>query len=344
MKIKLEQIATQLTKQLKPVYLICGDEPLLVDETSHYIRKFAKREGYDEHHLLPISANFKWEQLLTHRDSLSLFSDKKIIELNMASGKPGRQGAEALVKYSQAIPDSCLLIVRLPKMTAAMQKTKWFSSLEKIGVAIQIWPMTSERFPSWLTRRLKREKLSTTAEGINVLVDLTEGNLLAAKQSIEKLAILYGEGEISAQQIKACLSELNHFDVYKLLDSILLLKTAYVYKILRNLKASAVEPTLILWVLCKEIRTLAKLAKAKEAKQSLSELWQQHGIWQQRQALLRNHLGNFNYQDYLSLLLQAECCDHVIKGIETGDVWHELEQLIFSMLQKNSSAPSEKIL
>ena len=336
MKIKLEQLKTQLQQSLKPIYVITGDEPLLVEETSRYINKIAKQQGFSERKILQVSAKFNWDELAQETQSLSLFSEKKILELHIANGKPGKIGSASLIDYTNQPITDFLLIIRLPKLPKTSQKSKWFTTLEKNGVVINIWPISNEQLPNWIRRCLARVKLNTTAAGIAMLVDLSAGNLLAAKQNVEKLSLLYGEGEITATQIEVCLNDNAHYDIYALLNSVLALNPQESIKILNNLNAIGVEPILIIWVLSKEVRILAQLANAVAKGTALSQLWQQHGIWTQRQPLLKKHLQAMNYSRYLQILQQAAHCDRILKGVDNGEIWQSLQQLILNMCKVGS--------
>ena len=293
MKINLEQLKNHISGELLPVYIVMGNEALLVDETCRYLKKLAKQHGFTETHIFQANAKFNWQELFNEQQSLSLFSEKKLLELHLDSGKPGKAGSKAFGDFiAQQSPDT-LLLLRLPKLTAATQKAKWFTQLEQAGLAITIWPMKAEQFPQWLARRLQRAKLKTNTAGLKLLAELTEGNLLAAKQNIEKLSLLYTEGELSVAQIEACLSDNSHFDVYALLQTILQQDTSKSIAVLNKLHASSAEPTLILWVLHKELFLLADIAKAQQTKQNLDAIWKRHGVWHNRQPLLKKTLTTF---------------------------------------------------
>ena len=337
MRIKLEQLKQQL-QPLKPIYIITGDEPLLIDEACRYIIKIAKQNNFTERQVIHAAAKFNWNELNNAKQSLSLFSEKKIIELHLPNGKPGTAGSLALLEYVAHLSAETLLILRLPKLPATSQQSKWFTTLEKLGVVINIWNITTAQLPHWISRRLARAKLNTSTQGLQMLATLSEGNLLAAKQNIEKLSLLYGERKLTVEQIETCLNDNAYYDIYTLLNSILDLNTVRSIKILKNLSATNVEATLILWVLTKEIRTLAQLAKAVEKGASLNDLWQPHGIWKQRQPLLRKHLTTLNYQHYLQLLQLAADCDQLAKGVGTGNIWLKLQQLVLQMCKVELSA------
>ena len=330
MKIKVEQLKTYV-QNLKPIYIITGDEPLLNEEVSQYINKIARNQGFIERKFIQANSHFNWQEFTEMAQSLSLFSEKKILELSLENGKPGKLGSIVLTKYAQNPLKNNLLILRLPKLPTISQKSKWFTALEQVGIVINIWPIKAEQFPSWLERRLSRAKLHTSKAGLNLLASLSTGNLLAAKQNIEKLALLYNEGEITAKQIENCLNDNSTYDVYTLLNSSLAMDVKQTLRILQYLQKSNIEVTLILWVFTKELRLLAKLAKAITQGEMLSHLWQQHGVWSQRQTLLTTHLNKTTYSQYLALLQLAAHCDRLVKGIELGNIWACLNELILKI-------------
>lgn len=333
MKINLDQLKDYVTKAIYPIYIVMGDESLLVDETCQYLKKLAHKNGFTESQRLHANAKFHWQDLFIEQQSLSLFSEKKLIELHLDSGKPGKIGSKALIEFAEQQISDTLLLLRLPKLNAATQKSKWFTQLENQGLAIMIWPIKPEQFPRWLSRRLQRAKLSTDPKGLKLLAELSEGNLLAAKQNIEKLSLLYTEGALSEQQIADCLSDNSHFDVYALLQTILQQDVDKSLMILHKLHSSNTEPSLILWVLHKELFLLADLARAQSEKQNLAPLWSKHGVWNNRQPLLKKHLQHFSYNDYLVLLQLAAKADQVLKGARTGNLWDILHNLTLGMSQ-----------
>lgn len=337
MKINLDQLSQHVKKDLQAIYLVMGDEPLLVEETCDYLKKLCVTSGFEAQPQLTADNKFDWHQLITERDSLSLFSEKKLIDLRITSGKPGKVGGQILIEFAKQQDSNTILLVRLPKLSTASQKSKWFTQLESRGLAITIWPIRIEQFPHWLNRRLQRAKLHTDKAGLKLLAELTEGNLLAAKQSIEKLALQYDTGEISANQMEQALSDNSHFDVYHLLQAILKQDYQRSHKVLQKLKAMSTEPNLILWIITKQLRILADAARAKQDKQNLNDIWQQYGVWRNQQPLLTQHLNSYTYSDYLNLLQQAAIVDRVIKGAATGNPWHHLQQLVLNMSHNASN-------
>lgn len=332
MKITLDQLRQHLDS-LQNVYLVFGDEPLLVDETCVYLKQFLKKSDFHECVSYQVNASFNWQTLLAETQSLSLFSERKMIECDLSSGKPGKVGAQTLIDFTcQATADTVLLL-KLPKLTITQQKSKWFKTLEQHGLAVQVWSIKPNQFPHWLRKRLQRVQLTTSTEGLNLLANLTEGNLLAAKQSVEKLALLYGAGEISVEQITACLSDSSYFDVYALLDACLERQIERALLVLDKLLLAKTEASLILWVLRKELLILVDLATAFANEQPTANVWKKHNVWQSRQQILRQHAKAFSQAAYWQCLQKVAQCERIIKGAETGDITSNLRDCVMGFSQ-----------
>jgi DNA polymerase-3 subunit delta len=328
MRIKLEELAGQLKKTLAPIYLISGDEPLLVEESSTYLRKIAAQQGFVSRKFLTVTASFNWQEALYDSQHLDLFHDKTILELQLNSDKLGKSGGEILQKYAQQPTTDNLLILRCGKLDSATQKTKWYTALDANGVILQIWPIPRAQLPAWLERRLQRSNLQLENASIELLADFIEGNLLAAKQIITKLNLTYGDGIISHEQVQAVLTDSAQFDIFALVDSCLRFDTVRALNIFSHLAADETAPILILWALIKDIRILAQLAFAKQQQQNINALWLKLGVWQQRQALLQQHLQKYSYPDYLKLLILGSEIDCIIKGAKSGNCEQSLQQFI----------------
>ena len=327
MKINFDELA-QLQQKSFSIYTVTSDEPLLLDETIRYLKKLAQKRGYEECHSLQLNAQSHWEQLREHSQSLSLFNEKKIIDLDLPTGAPGKQGAETLIDYAKQPPHDVMLLLRLPKLTLTQQKSKWFTEIERAGVLIPIPNMTSDYYPQWLKRRAVRAELLLSNDAIAYLAELTEGNLLAAKQSIEKLKLLYGSKPLTVAELETVLGESSYYDIYTLLDATLSSSTERSLKILAQLNAYGVEPTLIVWIYAKELRHLAVLAHAQQAQRLTAQVWQDLGIWQQRRPLLLAHLKRHTYAQYLDCIQQLGELDCICKGAIVGDAWDNLASFI----------------
>ena len=336
MKIKLEELAGHLKKILAPIYLISGDEPLLVEESSTYLRKIAAQQGFVSRKFLTVTASFNWQEELYDSQHLDLFRDKTILELQLNSDKLGKSGSEILQKYAQNPLIDNLVIIRVGKLDSATQKTKWFTAVDANGIILQIWPIPRVQLPAWLQRRLQRSNLQLTPASIELLADFIEGNLLAAKQIITKLNLMYGEGVITPEQVQTVLIDNAQFDIFALVDSCLCFDTARALNIFSHLSADATAPVLILWALIKDIRILAQVAFAKQQNQRINDLWLKLGVWKQRQALLQQHLQKYSYTRYLKLLTLGSEIDGMIKGAKEGQYEQSLQQLIIEFSTRSA--------
>ena len=221
MRNKPEQLTAELKKGLKPIYVVAGDEPLQLGEMADAIRKAARLAGYDNREVISVDANFEWNQLAFLADSMSIFSDKKIIDLRLPSGAPGIEGAKALVSYCGRLQEDNLLLITAGKLASSALKSRWFEALDKQGVVIQVWPLEGQDLINWLQQRLRQRGLSAESDGLRLLASRVEGNLLAAAQEIEKLYVLYGAGSLNQQQILDVVADNSRYDVFKLIDSAL---------------------------------------------------------------------------------------------------------------------------
>jgi DNA polymerase-3 subunit delta len=334
MKITLEQLPGQLKQSLAPIYLISGDEPLLVEESSVYIRKIAAQQGFNTRKLLTVTPSFNWQEALYDSQHLNLFHDKTILELQLNSDKLGKSGGEILQKYALQPAIDNLLILRCGKIDSATQKTKWFTAIESNGIVLQIWPIVRAQLPAWLQRRLQRSNLQLDMASIELLADFVEGNLLAVKQIITKLNLMHGEGAISHEQLQAVLTDSAQFDIFALVDSCLRFDAERALNIFSHLIADETAPVLILWALMKDIRILAQLTFAKQQKQNINDLWLKLGVWKQRQHLLQQHLQNFTYAKYLQLLVLGSEIDCMIKGAKPGNYSQSLQQLVIGFSKR----------
>ncbi|MCK4869589.1 MAG: DNA polymerase III subunit delta [Gammaproteobacteria bacterium] len=332
MKIYQEQLSAQLNKQLAPIYIISGEDQLLVNETISTIRQQAQNKGHTETTRLLADRSFDWQNLLLAADNQSLFAEKKIIELKIPTGKPGDKGSKALINYAEQItPDNVLLIIS-EKLDKATQNTKWFKAVEKKAVFIPIWPPTGAQLPKWLSQRLSKAQLTTTPDGLKLLAEYYEGNLLAAAQEIEKLRLIHGAGAITAVQIIASITDSSRHTVFDLIDTAIVGNCTKAVRVLHILKQEKTEPTIILWAFTRELRTLIKMASEKEKRQGIEQILQQYHVWEKRKPIMRAALQH-NKQTLENILSRCATLDKIIKGAEPGNVWDAFEQIIMAFKQ-----------
>ncbi len=325
MLIKTGQLEASLAKNLAPVYLFSGDEPLQLGEAADAVRKAAQHAGFENRELLMAdSAHFNWNQLAETADSFSIFADKKIIDLRLPTGTVGVEGAKALVSYCERLPDATLLLITLGKLSKDALKSRWIQAIDKQGIVMQVWPLEGHDLQHWLQRRMQQRGLDTSTEGLRILLNRVEGNLLAAAQEIEKLYVLYGRGRIESQQIADAVADSSRYDVFKLMDSVLSANVGRIFKILSGLKAEGVAAPIVLWALTREARMLIKIKLAVAAGQNRDVVFRNNQIWDKRKQLVTESLTRLSDSDLQQLLILSAKADRQSKGQERGDVWETL--------------------
>ncbi len=324
MRLKPEQITAALQQGLAPLYFISGDEPLQLGETADAIRAAARNAGYDQREVLVADAGFSWNELTESAGSLSIFADKKTIDLRLPTGTPGAEGGKALIAYCERPPEDTLLLITAAKLAGSSLKTQWFQALDKVGCVIQVWPLEGPDLLRWLQQRMQRRGLQAETEGIKILASRIEGNLLAAAQEIEKLYVLYGEGRLSNQQIFDVVADSSRFDVFKLMDSVLAARVDRVLKILSGLQAEGVAAPVVLWALTREARVLIKIKQAISQGQNRAQVFKNNQIWDKRQQLVSDALNRLSGSNLNNILVLSAKADRQIKGRQQGDPWETL--------------------
>lgn len=338
MKIQLDQLSSQLARTLSPLYLIAGDEILLVQEAEQAIVKAAKSSGFEEHIRFTVDAGFDWTSFQRASQNTSLFCSKQCIALHV-SGKFTDAGKKILLDFLQRPHPDKLLIIRMGKLDAAMQKTTWYKAAEKIGVVVPVWPLKNAEIPAWIKQRLQLIGLETDAEGLQLLALRTEGNLLATAQEIEKLSLLYPKGRLTVAQIQEASSNSSRYNVFNLSDALLQGKPSAIIRVLKGLKEEAVEPILVLWALAKEARQWAQWLQAIEKGQTLSQLLSGNFFMEKKKNLISKALQQQSLASVYACLQQAAHIDQSIKGAVVGNVWDELDALALSLAGVKTCAP-----
>jgi len=335
MDLKPEQLDTHLRKQLAPVYFISGDDPLRVIEAADAVRAAARAQGYDEREVLMVQAGFDWNSLLSEAGNLSLFSQRRIIDLRMPTGKPGMEGAQALRDFAGLLPEDTLLLVTAGRLEPEARKSKWVQALDKAGVVVFVWPLKGTELPAWVRSRMQRCGLEPTAEAVEMLAAQVEGNLLACVQEIDKLHLLNGAGPVDVADIAALVADNARFDVYGLVDSALLGEAARCVRILRGLQAEAVAPQIVLWALSREIRTLVGMATAVAAGDPIGAVLGRYRVWQNRKRIIETALKRVSAGECKGMIRQCALIDRVSKGRAAGNAWDELLQLTLKLAGKS---------
>jgi DNA polymerase-3 subunit delta len=343
MQIKADALAAQLAKGLKSIYTIHGDEPLLAQEAGDAIRAAARQAGHSERQVFIVSgAYFDWGPVLAAAQAISLFADKQLIEIRIPNGKPGKEGSEALQRYCEAVPPEVLTLVMLPRLDKTQLSSAWFSALDGAGLSVRVDPVERRELPAWIARRLQQQgqQVPPGPEGQRALeffADRVEGNLLAAHQELQKLALLHLPGELSLAQIEAAVLDVARFDVFKLSEAVLSGKIARVMRMLDGLRAEGEAAVLVHWTLAEDIRALKKCCDAMAAGKPLPMALREARVWGPKERLFERLLPGLSAATLGPLLISAQICDGIVKGLRhpawPADPWDALARLTLQLEQ-----------
>lgn len=331
MKISGDHLASSLARGLRPIYLISGDEPLLVNEAADAVRAQARADGYAERELHVVERGFDWNALLTESRALSLFSQRKIVEIRMANPTPGEQGGAAIAELANDPAPDTLVLVITGKLDGRTLNARWASAIDKQGVLVQVWPVELARLPGWIRQRLDRHGLQAEPAAAALLAERVEGNLLAAHQEVEKLALLLPAGVVTAQSVLDAVADSARFDVLQLGEAAMRGQAARAIRILTGLRGEGVEAVLALWAVNKDLQWIARAQYLMQRGQSADAAMNAIYVWRPRQPAMRQALQRLSPQSVRALLLDASRVDRAIKGVLHADAWVELESLVASM-------------
>jgi DNA polymerase-3 subunit delta len=327
MQISSEDLPRQLASGLRPLYVVHGDALLLAIEAADAIRSAARAAGYTERDTFVAEQYFKWAELKNSAQSLSLFASRKIIDLRIPSGKPGVEGGQALQDYVANMSPDVLTLITLPKLDWTAQKSQWFAALERHAVMVAADDIARNRLPAWIAGRLRRQQQSAAPETLEFLADRCEGNLLAAFQEIQKLALLFPAGELSFDQVKDAVMDVARYDIFKLSEAMLNGNTERFARILDGLRAEGTATVLVLWTMTEDIRTLGKVLQAVQRGSALSGALRDLRVRRDKQGLIESAARRLKFPHIERAMQQAARLDKTIKGLRQGDVWDELLQL-----------------
>ena len=334
MLVKPEQLLSQLSKQqqqLPAVIWICGDETLLVQEACDGVRRFAREQGFTEREVHDANAQFNWNILLEAASSLSLFADRKIIDLRLHSPKLDNEAKAALQAYVEDPGEDNLLLITSGKVEKATLSTKWFKAIESRGMVVQVWPVNAQQLPGWVAQRMKQAGLSADRDCIDIICHRVEGNLLAAAQEIDKLAVLAGDRHLTRDIVARAVADSSRFNVFVLTDASLAGHSGKALNILNHLRAEGEDPLKILYFLTREIRSLLRMqAKIREG-QNINGVMQAERVWQNRMPMVGAALRNHSMASLERLLLDARLVDQSVKGLMKRKPWDELTGMVMKL-------------
>jgi len=331
MLLKGEQLAAHLERELRPLYVVYGDEPLLVIEAADAIRARARQQGYSEREVLTVLPHFDWSQLLAAGGNLSLFGDRKLIDLRIPTGKPGKEGGAALQDWCRNLSPDNLLLVTLPELDWREEKAVWFTTLVNAGVAIKLNAPPLAELPGWIAGRLRRQQQSADLDSLKFIAERVEGNLLAAHQEIQKLDLLYPAGALSLAQIREAVLNVARYDIDGLREALLAGDIARLSRTLDGLMHEGEAPPLVLWAMSEEIRALAILRSGLDRGRPLEQLLKEAKVWGPRQNPVKKALQRLSTATLEAALQHAGKIDRLAKGVGQGNIWEEFLRLGLSL-------------
>jgi len=331
MMLRLDALEAHLAKTLAPLYVIASDEHLLALEAADKVRRAARASGYSERDVLTVERTFKWGELLAANQALSLFGDKKLIELRIPTGKPGKDGSAALQAYAKDLSPDNLTLVTLPKLDWQSAKASWVTSLQQAAVYIDIPTIERAALPNWIGQRLAAQQQSADRQSLDFIADRVEGNLLAAHQEIQKLGLLHEPGKLTFEQIHDAVLNVARYDVFKLSEAMLAGDPVRLVRMLEGLKGEGEALPLVLWAVAEEIRTLLKLKAGMEQGRPLGALLKELRIWGPRERMMEPALRRLSLPVLEAALQDAAQVDRMVKGLRAkayaGDAWDAMLQL-----------------
>ncbi len=336
MRISTEQLPQHLAREVKPLYTVFGSETLLALEASDRIRAKARGEGYTEREVLTADSGFKWNQLALAGSAQSLFASRKLLELRIPTGKPGKEGGEALQNYCRALPPDTVTLIYVPDLDWRGQKAAWFEALTQAGIAVEAKPVARRALPQWVAGRLKEQGQEADAATLDFIADRVEGNLMAAHQEVQKLGLLFPKGTISFEQVGTSVLDVARYDVFNLGEIMLEGDPLRLARVLDGLQGEGTAAPLVLWAFTEEIRAIGKILTGVNGGKPASMMLREARIWgPSHQSAMQNNLKRFTLGQVTEALRHAAVIDRMVKGLVRGDAWNELLQLALRFARNN---------
>lgn len=330
MNVRPERLAEHLRQGLKPLYLVSGDQPLLVQETCDEIRAAARAAGYTHRKVFHADTGFNWDELYYSGNALSLFAEQHLLEVRL-SKVPDKLGCEALQHYAQSPAQDSLLLIITPKLDKRSQGAPWLETVDAAGCHITLWPVEPAQLPDWIKHRMHQHGLKPQREATELLAELVEGNLLAAAQEIEKLSLMAETTEITADMITQAVSDSSRYNLFYLIDTALKGDAAHSLRILNGLHGEGVDALALVWGLARELRQLLKIRSAVDRGQSVQQAMQAQKVWKNRQSLTGRAVSRLSYNAMKRIHLAIGRVDQTVKGMYRGNVWDQLEAITLTL-------------
>nr|WP_298415774.1 DNA polymerase III subunit delta [uncultured Halomonas sp.] len=335
MKVFPDKLPEAIGKRLPPVIIVAGDEPLIHMEACDAVRAAARKQGIEEREILHVEGNFQWGRLTESAASMSLFASSKLIELRLGDQSPGQEGSKALDAYAvQARHSDDILLISAARLDYKQQQSKWFKALDKIGLFVPVWPVDHQRLGFWMRDRASKHGLQLDMDAARLLGERTEGNLLAADQELQKLALIMPPGaRLNAEAIASGVEDNARYDVFTLTDACLRGERERAVRIVQGLRGEGIEAPVVLWALTRELRTLLSLQQHLDQGQSLEHACkaQRPMIPDKRRPNYQQALQRLPHRRLHKLLLFSQRIDLAIKGSIALPLWDSLNDLSLTL-------------
>lgn len=331
MRLSQAQLEPHLKQGLQALYVLVGDEPLAQRECLDSIRTASRLQGFDERASLMVERNFNWQQMHHYGQSVSLFSNRRVLEINIPSGKPGIEGGKALhALASQAIPDTTVIVI-LPALEREAKNSAWFSVLEKQAVTIALDEIDAANLPKWIAQRLAQQGQHTSAATLDFLAHQVEGNLLAANQEVQKLGLLYPQGELSDATVREAVLSVSRYDAFQLGEAVLAGDTARTVRILQGLQDEGEQAVAVMNPLMWTLRPLVRIKQAEMRGENVANAMASARIYGDKQSLVKRALTRLSLRQLEAALQKLADIDKTAKGVLLGDAWLEISRLCFGL-------------
>jgi len=334
-----DKLKAQLSKPLLPIYLIYGDEPLQVQEGCDLVREAVRAAGYDTREVISIEQDSDWRELADTSSAMSLFAEQRLLDLRLPSGKPGRAGGEALRDYCARPADDAILLISAGKIDSAATRSAWFKAVDKIGVTVAVWPLHGNELMGWIERRMKAVRLQPDRDAVRLIAERVEGNMLAAKQEIDKLVLLLDNPKVTADTVLSSVVDSSRYSVFDLTGAMLGGDARRVAHIVEVLRGEGVEAAPTLWAIQREVRELgvaaAAVARGAAPNQALSEA----GVAPFRHKTMQPVLRRYKPIHWSALLHRCNELDLMVKGRRQGNVWDEILNVCLAVAGKAVKLP-----
>ena len=325
------QLDSHLNQGLQSLYVLVGDEPLAQRESLDAIRAAARSQGFDERTSLIVERYFNWQQIQSYGQSISLFASRRLLEINVPSGKPGVDGGKALQALaSKAIPDTTVVII-LPTLEREAKSSAWFTALENQAVTITLSEVDAANLPKWIANRLAQQSQHTSPETLEFLAHQIEGNLLAANQEVQKLGLLYPKGGLSDETVREAVLNVSRYDAFQLGDAVLAGDATRTVRVLQGLQDEGENAVAVMNPLMWTLRPLVRIKQAEMRGENLMNAMTSARIYGDKQVLVKRALARLSIRQLEAALQKLADIDKTAKGVMQGDAWLEISRLCFGL-------------